>query len=144
MDDLDRTAAARLHDVGQRYTAGRASLVELLAGSDRPLTIPEIMQSRAGMPQSSVYRNLTVLEEAGLVQRVASSDEWARFELAEDLTEHHHHQICTSCGEVRDVTLPPGIERSLDANLAKIAETTGFTLQHHRLDLVGLCENCAD
>ncbi|MFT3853166.1 MAG: Fur family transcriptional regulator [Ilumatobacteraceae bacterium] len=143
MDELDHTATARLRDVGQRYTSGRAALVGLLAGSDRPLTIPEILQARAGMPQSSVYRNLTVLEEAGLVQRVASSDEWARFELAEDLTEHHHHQICTSCGQVRDVTLPPSVERSLDASLAKVAEANGFTLQHHRLDLVGLCAECA-
>jgi Fur family transcriptional regulator, ferric uptake regulator len=144
MDELDRTAATRLREVGQRYTGGRATLVELLAASDRPLTIPEILRARSGMPQSSVYRNLTVLEEAGLVQRVASSDEWARFELAEDLTEHHHHQICTGCGQVRDVTLPPGVERSLDVSLAKVAEASGFTLQHHRLDLVGLCEECAD
>lgn len=144
MDELDHTAAARLRAVGQRYTSGRAALVGLLAGSDHPLTIPEILQARAGMPQSSVYRNLTVLEEAGLVQRVASSDEWARFELAEDLTEHHHHQICTSCGQVRDVTLPPGVERSLDASLVKVAEANGFTLQHHRLDLVGLCNDCTE
>ena len=141
-DELDRIASSRLHQAGQRYTASRASLVALLADSDRPLTIPEILQSLAGMPQSSVYRNLTVLEEAGLVQRVASSDEWASFELAEDLTEHHHHQICTSCGQVRDVILPPGVERSLDASLAKVAEGSGFTLQHHRLDLVGLCQDC--
>jgi Fur family ferric uptake transcriptional regulator len=144
VDELARTAAERLRGVGQRYTAGRAALVELLATSDRPLTIPEILHARSGMPQSSVYRNLTVLEEAGLVQRVASSDEWARFELAEDLTEHHHHQICTSCGQVRDVTLPTPVERSLDASLAEVAAANGFVLQHHRLDLVGLCQDCAD
>ena len=45
---------------------------------------------------------------------------------------------------MRDVTLPPGVERSLDVSLAKVAEASGFTLQHHRLDLVGLCEECAD
>jgi len=143
VDELERTAAARLRDVGQRYTSSRAALVDVLAASGHPLTIPEILEARRGMPQSSVYRNLTVLEEAGLVQRVASSDEWARFELAEDLTEHHHHQICTSCGQVRDVTLPPAVERSLDASLGRVAAANGFTLQHHRLDLVGLCGDCA-
>jgi len=143
VDELDRTAATRLRDVGQRYTSNRAALVEVLAASSHPLTIPEILEARRGMPQSSVYRNLTVLEEAGLVQRVASSDDWARFELAEDLTEHHHHQICTSCGQVRDVTLPPAVERSLDASLGRVAAANGFKLQHHRLDLVGLCGDCA-
>ncbi len=92
------------------------------------------------MPQSSVYRNLTVLEEAGLVQRVASSDEWARFELAEDLTEHHHHQICTGVRSGARRHPATGVERSLDASLGKVAAANGFTLQHHRLDLVGLCE----
>ena len=143
-DELDRIASSRLHQAGQRYTASRASLVALLADSDRPLTIPEILQSLAGMPQSSVYRNLTVLEDAGLVQRVASSDEWARFELAEDITGHHHHLICTGCGLVRDVTLPPGLERKLDDSLGELAAGAGFTLRHHRLDLVGQCATCAD
>ncbi|MCU1502725.1 MAG: Fe2+/Zn2+ uptake regulation protein [Ilumatobacteraceae bacterium] len=142
MEELDRTATARLRQSGQRYTDSRAQLVHLLSTSDRPLTIPEILNERTGMPQSSVYRNLAVLEDAGLVQRVASSDDWARFELAEDLTEHHHHQICTKCGEVRDFTLPHHLETSLDDCLSSVATATGFTLQHHRLDLVGLCESC--
>ena len=102
--ELDATAQL------QAYRRGidnlDSALVHLLSSSDRPLTIPEILTAKSGMPQSSVYRNLAVLEEAGLVQRVASSDDWARFELAEDLTGHHHHQICTQCGEVRDFTLP--------------------------------------
>ena len=34
-----------------------------------------------------MYRNLSILERAGVVQKVVTSDEWARFELAEDLTE---------------------------------------------------------
>ena len=143
MEELDRTATARLRQAGQRYTDSRSTLVHLLSDSDRPLTIPEILSTKSGMPQSSVYRNLAVLEEVGLVQRVASSDDWARFELAEDLTGHHHHQICTRCGEVRDFTLPGDLEVSLDDCLGAVATATGFTLQHHRLDLVGLCETCA-
>jgi Fe2+ or Zn2+ uptake regulation protein len=143
VEELDRTATARLRQAGQRYTDSRSTLVHLLSDSDRPLTIPEILTAKSGMPQSSVYRNLAVLEEVGLVQRVASSDDWARFELAEDITGHHHHQICTQCGEVRDFTLPGDLESTLDDNLGAVAAATGFTLQHHRLDLVGLCETCA-
>ena len=40
------------------------------------------------LPQSSAYRNLAVLEACGVVHRVAGTDELARFERAEDLTEH--------------------------------------------------------
>ena len=143
MEELDRTATARLRHAGQRYTGNRMQLVHLLAESNRPLTIPEILRDKTEMPQSSVYRNLTVLEEAGLVQRITTSDEWARFELAEDLTEHHHHQICTSCGRVQDFTLPARLERSIDENLGKVAAENGFSMQHHRLDLIGVCATCA-
>jgi Fur family transcriptional regulator, ferric uptake regulator len=143
MEELDRTATTRLRQAGQRYTDSRSALVHLLSSAEHPLTIPEILTAKSGMPQSSVYRNLAVLEDVGLVQRVASSDDWARFELAEDLTGHHHHQICTQCGEVRDFTLPGELETSLDDCLSSVASATGFTLQHHRLDLVGVCESCA-
>ena len=51
-----------------------------------------------------MYRNLVVLEQAGVVRRVTSTDDFARYELAEDLTEHHHHLICSSCGTVDDFT----------------------------------------
>lgn len=143
MEDLDRLAVARLRQHGQRYTTNRRQLVQLLATADAPVTIPEILQQRPGLAQSSVYRNLVMLEQSGLVQRVVTNDEWARFELAEDLTEHHHHLICSRCGIVRDFTVPARVERSVVSAFDKIAEQTGFTLQRHRLDLVGVCPACA-
>jgi Fur family transcriptional regulator, ferric uptake regulator len=140
--DLDLVAVARLRRDGQRYTDNRRQLVRVLADADDPLTIPAII-GRCGLAQSSVYRNLAVLERAGVVQRIVTTDEWARYELAEELTEHHHHLICVECGLVRDFTLPPPVERSLDAALVSVASGAGFEAGHHRLDLVGRCERCA-
>jgi Fur family transcriptional regulator, ferric uptake regulator len=139
---LREQAAGRLRAHQQRLTAGRDTLIEVLAAADRPLTIPEILRRRRGLAQSSVYRNLVVLEEAGIVHRVVGTDEFARWELAEDLTGHHHHLICASCGRVEDVPASAGLERSVAAAAAAITRTTGFRTQHHRLDLVGVCENC--
>jgi len=144
VEDVDVIAVTRLRKDGQRYTENRRQLVRLLATAGTPLTIPEILQRRRDLAQSSVYRNLVVLEEAGLVQKIVTSDEWARYELAEDLTEHHHHLICSECGIVRDFTVPPGVERLDDDALAKVAKQTGFTLRHHRLDLVGVFPSCSD
>jgi Fur family ferric uptake transcriptional regulator len=141
--DLDRVALTRLRKDAQRYTDNRRQLVAVLAAADAPLTIPEILQRRSDLAQSSVYRNLAVLERAGVVQRIVTTDEWARYELAEDLTEHHHHLICSACGLVRDFTVSARLERSIDEALGKVAETNGFRLDHHRLDLVGRCADCA-
>lgn len=142
MTDLDRIALTRLRKDAQRYTDNRRQLVAVLAAADAPVTIPEILQRRPDLAQSSVYRNLAVLERAGVAQRIVTTDEWARYELAEDLTEHHHHLICSSCGLVRDFTVSPRLERSIDEALAKVADSSGFRLDHHRLDLVGRCAAC--
>jgi Fe2+ or Zn2+ uptake regulation protein len=142
LEDVRETATERLHSVGQRLTANREALVDTFTTAPRPLTIPEILARRSELAQSSVYRNLVVLEEAGIVHRVVGADDFARWELAEDLTGHHHHLICASCGRVEDVPASAGLERSVAAAAAAITRTTGFRTQRHRVDLVGVCKRC--
>ena len=140
--DVDVIAANRLRRDGQRYTTSRRELVAVLV--DRgPLTIPEILRMKPGLPQSSAYRNLAVLERSGVVRRIITSDEWARYELAEPLAEHHHHLICASCGGVVDFTVSSQLERSLDSALTRVAHDNGFEVHDHRLDLLGRCATCA-
>jgi Fe2+ or Zn2+ uptake regulation protein len=141
--ELRDTVSARLRETGQRLTANRETIVAVLATADRPLTIPDILGTADGLAQSSVYRNLLVLEQAAVVRKVVTHDEFAHFELAEDLTEHHHHLICSSCGSVEDVPASAGLERSLRTAMDEIARTTGFHADGHRIDLVGLCRRCA-
>ena len=139
---LAHEVASRLATVGQRLTGTRRAIVEALAHAEKPLSIPEILSAGPGLAQSSVYRNLAVLERAGAVTRVVTTDEWARFELSEALTGHHHHLVCSRCGAVDDVRIPDDIESDLDRALEILAERAGFQLQHHRLDLVGMCSAC--
>jgi Fe2+ or Zn2+ uptake regulation protein len=141
-DGLHPEVAVRLAKVEQRYTASRRALVETLAAAGRPLSIPEILAATPAIPQSSAYRNVTALIDAKALRRVAGSDDHGRFELAEDLAGHHHHLICESCGQVVDVAASPRLERAL-AEAARVAEEeTGFTVDDHRMDLVGTCRDC--
>lgn len=140
--ELHDTAAARLRENYQRYTTNRRAIVTALAETDRPVTITELLAMRRDLPQSSAYRNLAVLEEAGVVRRVLAGSEFARFELAEDLTKHHHHFICSRCGAVEDFTLPAELETSVERALARAARRRQFEGVHHRLDLVGVCAQC--
>lgn len=140
--DLDAVLVARLRRLNQRVTPNRETIIAALAAARRPLTIPEILRARRGLAQSSVYRNLVVLEEAGVVRRIVTGGEFARFELAEDLTDHHHHLVCERCGSVEDVPAQAGLERSVATAASQIARSTGFRTQHHRFDLVGVCRDC--
>jgi Fe2+ or Zn2+ uptake regulation protein len=139
--DLHDAVEVRLRAVGQRYTAQRRALVEVLRRKGNPVPIPELADPRGGLPQSSVYRNLAVLEQAGAVHRIVTGES-ARYELAEELTQHHHHLVCRSCGTVEDVTVPAGFERQVSRTASDIADRTGFSAVSHRLDLIGTCRNC--
>jgi Fe2+ or Zn2+ uptake regulation protein len=144
MDDLDEIALRRLQADGQRLTSGRRQVLHVLAAAGEPITIPQILEHHGGLAQSSLYRNLSVLEDVGLVSKISMGGEHAHYELGEDLTRHHHHHlVCVSCGKVRDVTLPERTERALDRALDEAASAEGFELQRHRLDLVGRCADCA-
>jgi Fur family ferric uptake transcriptional regulator len=141
--DLHDTVELRLRASGQRYTGRRRQLIDILATAAQPLAIPDILRGHDDLAQSSVYRNLSGLEQAGVVRRVMTDDEHGRYELAEDLTGHHHHLICQRCGQVRDLPLPSGFERSLDRTLDRVAGEAGFAEVEHRLDLIGVCADCA-
>jgi Fur family ferric uptake transcriptional regulator len=140
--DLHSAVTRRLRHDGQRYTSQRRALVEILAAAPAPLTLPQLLERSVGLAQSSAYRNLAVLERAGVTHRIVATGDHACWELTEDLTEHHHHLICNACGDVTDFTVPSEIERGLDRALAEVASGAGFSALHHRLDLVGLCSRC--
>jgi Fur family ferric uptake transcriptional regulator len=140
--DLHDTAEQRLRRADQRYTSGRRAIVGLLVDAGHPVSIGDIADGLPDLPRSSAYRHLVDLEAAGLVRRIAASDEFTRFELAEDLTEHHHHLVCVNCGQVTDVTLPPGFEQDLGTAIGQLADTAGFQPHSHRLDILGTCADC--
>jgi Fe2+ or Zn2+ uptake regulation protein len=141
--DIHDAVAEQLKARQQRYTALRRRLVEALGGAHDPLTINDLQRSAKGVPLSSLYRNLTILEECAVVSRIMTSNGSAVFELSESLSEHHHHLVCARCGLVRDVVVPESIETGLDKQLVKLARKEGFTFQHHQLDVIGLCGKCS-
>lgn len=141
---MHREAALRLAALDQRYTRGRRAIVEALNAADRPLTVPEILSGtgRDVVPVSSAYRNLTVLLDAGVAHRLPGADEFARYELAEELAGHHHHLVCEKCGKVADVDTSSRLEKALAEAARVAAAENGFDVTGHRIDLLGLCADC--
>ncbi len=133
----------RLTRIGQRYTSGRRQLVETLLAAGRPLSLPQLLERTPKTPQSSAYRHLAVLSQAGIVQKLASNDEFGRFELAEALTGHHHHHLnCTQCGTVTDIEMPASFENAFAQAEAELVTTTGFRITTHDIAFAGVCAQC--
>ena len=141
-DALHAVVEYRLRRIDQRYTGGRRAIVELLLNSGHPVSIGDIAKLLPTMPRSSAYRHLVDLKSAGIVRSVAANDEFARFELAEDLTEHHHHFLCTNCGKVSDLTPSASFEKTIAKQLDQLADAQGFRPHSHRVDVLGLCATC--
>ncbi|MEM1334472.1 MAG: transcriptional repressor [Actinomycetota bacterium] len=144
VDPLHEDVSTMLRSDDHRYTIGRRRVIEVLRNSGGPITIPEILSAGPDLAQSSVYRNLAILESVGAVTRIVTHDDHARFELAEKLTNHHHHHlICTSCGSVDDFELSNETESTITSDLGRVAQLANFRVDGHRLDLLGTCTACA-
>ena len=142
--DIDQLATSQLNSINQRYTTNRRKLIGILQEATKPITINQILESNSDLAQSSVYRNLAVLEQAGLVVRIITNEDHAHYELAEHILDHHHHIICSPCGEILDFHLSTKIEKALEESLQKIADDFGFSIDRHRLDLLGTCGDCTE
>jgi Fe2+ or Zn2+ uptake regulation protein len=140
--DVHGDATLLMKQAGQRYTPVRRTIVEVMVNSSTPLTIGDLLDQLTEIPQSSLYRNLAVLEQAEVVVRVKTSGDAGRYELSERLAGHHHHLICSRCGAMKDIVVPSSMEKRLDESLHEIAKSEGYAMQHHRLDVVGVCKKC--
>lgn len=140
--DLHETVREQLAGNGRRYTANCRALVEALGGAAQPLTVVEVLERAPSVVQSSAYRSLSLLEQAGVVQRIVTADDFARYELASAISGHHHHMVCTECGNVVDFELPEAFEDELDAVLREMARRGRFEPADHQLDVIGTCADC--
>lgn len=140
---LDREVEKRLAEHESRYTRGRKRVVATLAGASGPLSATELQDEIDGaLPLSSIYRSLTVLEEAGVLSPHHGTKGLTRYELAEWLRGHHHHLICIECGAVNDVEVTAATESQVDEAVKQISEAESFTPLNHALEIEGRCRRC--
>jgi Fur family ferric uptake transcriptional regulator len=141
---LDRQIELRLREHDVRYTRGRRAVATALASAAGPLSAAELSEQLSpGVPLSSIYRTLTVLEEAGVVSHHLGAKGLTRFELAEWLTGHHHHLVCIDCGSVSDVDIPDSKEKNVMSLVSEIAALAAFEATDHALEIEGHCSRCA-
>lgn len=86
---------------------------------------------------ATVYRTLKLFAECGIASECHFSNRETRYE-ASTGHEHHDHLICTECGAIIEFE-DPRIEELQE----KVAKEHGFRISNHRLELFGLCAECA-
>ena len=144
-DRAEQSVARLLRSREVRLTAARRLVVRALAEADGPRAAADLHRSlRRQIPLSSLYRTLAVLEQSRVLTKEHDGLGVARYELAEWLAGHHHHLVCDSCGEVRDVTVPPQAELAFTNLVGRIAARAGYRATGHRIDIEGTCRACRE
>ncbi|MCG7336803.1 peroxide-responsive transcriptional repressor PerR [Sporosarcina sp. ACRSM] len=134
-----KDALDALKTSGVRITPQRHAILEFLISSDTHPTADEIYKALAddfpNMSVATVYNNLRVFRNAGLVKELTYGDSSSRFDF---VTHDHYHIICDECGTIVDFH-HPGLEEV--EHLA--SHVTGFKVNSHRLEVYGTCPTCA-
>lgn len=122
----------------RRDTAQRQAILSALRREPCHPTADEIYEEvRRTIPRISkgtVYRNLKVLQEMGLVTELKLDGVVSRYEYRKD---RHYHFRCEDCGQVLDI--PVAVDADLDA---RIAAATGLEIHGHQLEFRGRCPAC--
>lgn len=88
---------------GCRITNARKEIISAFVRSKRPLTIAELAK-RVSADEASVYRNLHVLSDLGVLEEIPLSNNVANKQKKYALTDgHHHHIVCTTCGHTEHI-----------------------------------------
>ncbi len=128
-----------VNDVVYRKSRQRQKIYDLIKDMQNHPTAIWIYNSlKEEIPSLSlgtVYRNLNILLEQGLIHKVSFDGNCDRFDAR---IESHHHLICEKCGAVDDIFLPRVSDIYKDALKDK-----KFKITHHRMDFFGICEKCA-
>ena len=126
-----------LKEANFKVTKKRLRMIELFMQDDRYLSAKEIQTMMSneypGISYDTIYRNLHTLNDINVLEKTSFGGEM-QYKIS--CTDHHHHHfICERCGEIQVISYCP---------VAKWEEElSGVKINSHKIELYGLCENCA-
>ena len=127
-----------LKDAGLKVTHPRTKILDVLqANPDMHLSADEIHNKLVDHNESiglaTVYRVLTQLEVAGLIQKNQFNDNQSSYEIKK---QHHDHLICTKCGKIIEF-----MNDDLETLQETISDKYQFRLDSHVMTLFGVCRD---
>jgi Fur family ferric uptake transcriptional regulator len=135
----ERRIAAALREHGYKLTPQRRAVVAAIAASPDHLTPNDLYQKvhrdHPALGLTTVYRTLEILGKLELICELHAGGSCRSYTTG--APEHHHHIICSGCGEVVDFSgydLSPLEER--------LSRETGFEIEGHLLEFTGRCRRC--
>ena len=125
-----------LKEAGLKVTHPRTKILEILQSNPEFHLSADAIHSHLSKNNESiglatVYRVLTQLEMAGLIQKNQFKENQSTYEIKK---QHHDHFICTKCGKIIEF-----INDDLEKLQEKISDNYQFRLDSHVMTLFGEC-----
>ena len=132
----DLTDAIRaLRDSGLRLSTPRRLVLEALFAATGPVTAADLARNLS-IDESSVYRNLEVLEQRGLIRHVHLGHSPGLYTLAR--ADEAEYLYCERCARATAVS-----PDRLDQIRKQIHRQFGYTARFTHFPIVGICDECA-
>jgi Fur family ferric uptake transcriptional regulator len=135
----ERKIAIVLRQHGYKLTPQRRAVIGAIAASPDHLTpaaiYEKVRQDHPSIGLATIYRTLDILSSLELICELHAGGNSRSYTIG--APEHHHHLICSNCGEVIDFSgydISPLEER--------LSRETGFEIEGHLLEFIGRCQNC--
>lgn len=128
-------AVTALRASGLRLSTARRLVIEALFAAEAPVSAPELAGALR-LDESSVYRNLEVLERHGLVRHLHLGHGPGLYILSSRAEAEYLY--CERCN--RATALAP---EDLDPIRSEIRRRFGFSARFTHFAIVGVCERCA-
>ena len=125
---------------GLKTTRQRDVILDAFLSSDRHMSIEDLyLKLRVKNPRigyATVYRTLKLFAESGIAREIQFGDGQTRYEhVAEG--EHHDHLVCTRCGAIIEFE-----NETIEKLQSEVADSYGFLIETHKLELYGICAKC--
>jgi Fe2+ or Zn2+ uptake regulation protein len=137
---MENPIIEKLRAGGKKLTKPRKAILGVLEQSSLPITVAEIHErlkkGKAPADLVTIYRNVAMLQELGLVNPVGLHEGQMRYEVRHG-REHHHHIQCRGCGQIVDLMLCP-----LKKLTEMVERQTKFSVDSHALEFFGWCPQC--
>jgi Fur family transcriptional regulator, ferric uptake regulator len=125
-----------LRDHGQSLTEPRLATFAFLQDNDSTTTSAVIEHLVPKYDRASLYRSLKLFRHLDIIKDIVVGGR-RMIELTDTFDQHHHHLVCTECGQSLTFTSP-----EIEQLIHRLAAQNGFQAGTHHIEIDGLCGAC--
>ncbi|HLA11795.1 MAG TPA: transcriptional repressor [Pyrinomonadaceae bacterium] len=129
-----------IQNKGLKWTAQRELILDVFLRTEEHLSSEDlyrlVKKQDPSVGQTTVYRTLKLLSEAGLAREVRFGDGRTHYE-HNYKHQHHDHMICSECGKIIEF-----FSAELEALQDAMAAQHKFEVTQHLLRIIGVCAEC--